>query len=122
VGGARFYWSRAPQLSSTETTITHSAGRRSSQRRALSLVRLRLHLGDLSRQDNYRIEREVGRYPVIVRLQQVPGFGPLISLTFVLSIGDPSRFGKSRQLGPYHAASSVLYRPLGTPSGGPDGR
>ena len=41
------------------------------------------------------------RYPAAQVLQQVPGVGPLISLTFVLSIGDPSRFRKSRQVGPY---------------------
>ena len=41
------------------------------------------------------------RYPEAQFLQQVPGVGPLISLTFVLSIGDPSRFRKSRQVGPY---------------------
>jgi transposase len=41
------------------------------------------------------------RYPEAQFLQQVPGVGPLISLTFVLSIGDPSCFAKSRQLGPY---------------------
>jgi transposase len=40
-------------------------------------------------------------YPEAQFLQQVPGVGPLISLTFVLSIGDPSRFTKSRQVGPY---------------------
>ena len=41
------------------------------------------------------------RYPEAQLLQQVPGVGPLISLTFVLTIGDPSRFSKSRQVGPY---------------------
>jgi transposase len=41
------------------------------------------------------------RYPEAQFLQQVPGVGPLISLTFVLTIGDPSRFGKSRQVGAY---------------------
>lgn len=41
------------------------------------------------------------RYPEAQFLQQVPGVGPLISLTFVLSIGDPARFKKSRQVGPY---------------------
>lgn len=40
-------------------------------------------------------------YPEAQFLQQVPGVGPLISLTFVLTIGDPSRFSKSRQVGPY---------------------
>jgi transposase len=41
------------------------------------------------------------RYPEAQFLQQVPGVGPLISLTFVLTIGDPSRFSKSRQVGAY---------------------
>jgi transposase len=48
-----------------------------------------------------RIE-ELGkeRYPETSVLRQVPGVGPLISLTYVLTIGDPKRFTSSRQLGP----------------------
>ena len=34
-------------------------------------------------------------------LQQVPGVGPLVALTFVLTIGDPNRFVRSRDVGPY---------------------
>jgi transposase len=41
------------------------------------------------------------RYPETAVLRQVPGVGPLISLTFILTIGDPSRFKTSRQIGPY---------------------
>lgn len=41
------------------------------------------------------------RYPAVKLLQQVPGVGPLIGLTFVLTIGDPARFAKSRAVGPY---------------------
>ena len=41
------------------------------------------------------------RYPEAELLRQVPGVGPLIALTFVLTIGDPSRFPKSRQVGAY---------------------
>lgn len=41
------------------------------------------------------------RYPQTTVLRQVPGVGPLISLTYVLTIGDPTRFTSSRQLGPY---------------------
>jgi transposase len=41
------------------------------------------------------------RYPETVVLRQVPGVGPLISLTYVLTIGDPARFRSSRQIGPY---------------------
>jgi transposase len=41
------------------------------------------------------------RYPTAKLLQQVAGVGPLISLTFILTIGDPARFRKSRDIGPY---------------------
>ena len=41
------------------------------------------------------------RYPEARVLQQVAGVGPLISLTFILTIGDPTRFRKSRELGPF---------------------
>ena len=41
------------------------------------------------------------RYPEAKCLQQVAGVGPLISLCFILTIGDPNRFEKSRQVGPF---------------------
>jgi transposase len=41
------------------------------------------------------------RYPETTVLRQVPGVGPLISLAFVLTLGDPNRFKVSRQVGPY---------------------
>jgi transposase len=41
------------------------------------------------------------RYPAATGLQQVPGVGPLIALTFVLTLGDATRFAKSRDVGPY---------------------
>jgi transposase len=41
------------------------------------------------------------RYPQTTVLQQVQGVGPLISLTYVLTIGDPDRFRTSREVGPY---------------------
>jgi transposase len=41
------------------------------------------------------------KYPEAIRLQQVAGVGPLISLSFVLTIDDPRRFRKSRQVGSY---------------------
>jgi len=40
-------------------------------------------------------------YPESARLQQVSGVGTLIALTFILTIGDPYRFGKSRDVGCY---------------------
>jgi transposase len=41
------------------------------------------------------------RYPETTRLQQVPGIGPVTALTYVLTIEDPERFSKSRQVGPF---------------------
>ena len=40
-------------------------------------------------------------YPVTQRLQQIAGVGPLTALCFVLKLGDPARFGRSRDVGPY---------------------
>jgi transposase len=52
------------------------------------------------------LEREINalartKYPQAVRLQQIPGVGPLIALYFVLKIGDPQRFKNVRDVGAY---------------------
>ncbi|MGH6680230.1 MAG: IS110 family transposase, partial [Bradyrhizobium sp.] len=41
------------------------------------------------------------RYPHTKRLRQVHGVGPVTALRFVLTIGDPRRFRKSREVGAY---------------------
>ena len=41
------------------------------------------------------------KYPQVARLQQISGVGPLISLTFVLTLDDHLRFRKSRPIGSY---------------------
>jgi len=41
------------------------------------------------------------KYPAALRLQQVTGVGPIISLTFVLTLEDATRFRKSRHVGSY---------------------
>ena len=41
------------------------------------------------------------RYPQTARLQTVSGVGTLTSLAFVLTLCDPSRFSRSREVGPY---------------------
>jgi transposase len=41
------------------------------------------------------------RYPETGQLQQVSGIGPVIALCYVLTIEDPGRFKKSRQLGAF---------------------
>jgi transposase len=41
------------------------------------------------------------KYPETKLLQQVKGIGPLISLTYVLTLDDPYRFARSRTVGSY---------------------
>jgi transposase len=53
-----------------------------------------------------QLDREVARlgeerYPATQLLQRVAGVGPVISLAFVLTLEDPGRFGRSREVGPY---------------------
>jgi transposase len=40
-------------------------------------------------------------YPEVARLKQVKGVGTLIALTYVLTLEDAHRFGKSRDVGCY---------------------
>jgi transposase len=59
----------------------------------------------LSRQI-YEMEKDIEklskeRYPETIRLRQVVGVGPLLSLAFVLTLDDPSQFTKSRDVGAY---------------------
>src|ERR1700738_3794430 len=46
-----------------------------------------------------QIAKEV--YPQVALLKQVKGVGPLIALTFVLTLDDPHRFRRSRDVGGY---------------------
>jgi transposase len=51
---------------------------------------------------NERIERLAAEdYPQVELLKQVKGVGTLIALTFLLTLEDPHRFGKSRDVGGY---------------------
>ena len=54
------------------------------------------------REYNQRIETLAQeRYPQTALLKQVKGVGTLIALTFLLTLEDPHRFGKSRDVGCY---------------------
>jgi transposase len=55
------------------------------------------------------------RYPETERLIQIRGVGPLIALTYVLTVDDPTRFRRSRDAGCY-----VGLRPRRRQSGGRD--
>ena len=41
------------------------------------------------------------RYPATALLRTVNGVGPITALAYVLTLGDPSRFRRSRMVGPY---------------------
>lgn len=51
------------------------------------------------------LDKEIGsiaeRYPAVAKLIAVQGVGTLTALAFVLSLDDPSRFRKSRDVGPF---------------------
>jgi transposase len=47
------------------------------------------------------VKEAVERHPQTKPLQQVSGVGPLTSLAFVLTVGEPSRFHKSRDVAAY---------------------
>ena len=51
----------------------------------------------------------LSRYPVAGRLAEVPGVGPITSLHFVLTIEDPTRFKRSRDVGPYLGLTPKQY-------------
>jgi transposase len=47
------------------------------------------------------VAQEAARRPEVVRLQTHPGVGPITALAFVLTLGDPTRFGNGKQLASY---------------------
>jgi transposase len=59
-------------------------------------------LSEQIRESNERIERLAEEsYPQVALLKQVKGVGTLIALTFLLTLEDPHRFAKSRDVGCY---------------------
>ena len=59
-------------------------------------------LSERIRESNEHIEKIAREsYPQVARLQQVKGVGTLIALTYLLTLEDPRRFRKSRDVGCY---------------------
>jgi len=56
---------------------------------------------EIKQMDRLVLDLIASRYPEARLLQQVAGVGPLIALSFILTIGDPFRFRRSRELGPF---------------------
>lgn len=55
----------------------------------------------IRKQEQEIVKISRARYPAAKRLQQISGVGPITSLAFVLTIEDPSRFKKSRDVASY---------------------
>lgn len=75
----------------------------SELRQALSYVfSVIVHLTEQIREiDGLIAQLSVERYPETQHLQQVSGVGPITALSYVLTIEEPARFVKSRQVGPF---------------------
>jgi transposase len=72
------------------------------QRALQPLLRALQSLSEQIREYNERIEElEAENYPQVQLLKQVKGVGTLIALTFLLTLEDPHRFRKSRDVGCY---------------------
>jgi transposase len=60
------------------------------------------HLNERIKALDLHIEHlSMERYPETQYLRQVAGIGPITALCFVLTLEDPARFAKSRQVGPF---------------------
>jgi transposase len=65
-------------------------------------------LSEQIREYNERIEKLAQEsYPQVALLKQIKGVGTLIALTFLLTLEDPHRFRKSRDVGCYLAAAGT---------------
>ncbi len=60
------------------------------------------HLNEQIKELDRQIEQlSIERYPETQCLRQIPGIGPITALSFVLTVEDPKRFSKSRQVGAF---------------------
>lgn len=66
-----------------------------------SLLRAIQELTDRIGEYDQKIEGLVGKYPEAKHLRQVSGVGPLTSMSFILTLEDPTRFKKSRTVGSF---------------------
>jgi transposase len=65
------------------------------------LVRMLAELSQEIARFDRDLEAWAERWPVTQRLRQIRGVGTLTALVFVLILGDPHRFARSRAVGPY---------------------
>jgi len=94
-GLAKSLGRRLPRRVKEEDVRAHDAG-------LLPLWETVTSISAKVREYDQQIERLAAeKYPEVARLQQVAGVGPIISLTFVLTLADGQRFRRSRHVGSY---------------------
>lgn len=65
------------------------------------LLKLIGELTDSIKGYDQQIDQLGSKHSAALHLQQVPGVGPIVSLAYVLTLEDPRRFSKSREVGAY---------------------
>lgn len=71
---------------------------------------LRLHLASMDKQ----LRELASAHPVCSEFPTVPGVGPITSLSFYRAIGDPWRFARNRDVGPYLGLTPSILQSGGT--------
>ena len=72
----------------------------------LAMIEPSLHVIDLITKNVRELDRKIETlcrecYPVTQKFQQITGIGPITALSFALTIDDPERFAKPRDVGAY---------------------
>lgn len=67
---------------------------------------LRSHLASMDK----RILNQARTHPICANLMTVPGVGPITALSFYSAIGDPWRFARNRDVGPYLGLTPLLHQ------------
>jgi transposase len=94
---------RLPRADAAYFTTRTGSGVPASLRPALApLYRIVAALSKEIRTLDRQVEQlSSTRYPATRNLRTIPGIGPLTALTYVLTVGDPHRFQRSREAGAY---------------------
>lgn len=67
---------------------------------------LRSHISGMDK----RLRAMAVTHPVCSNLMTVPGVGPITALSFYSAIGDPSRFQRTRDVGPYFGLTPSIHQ------------
>lgn len=101
-GGVKSFGFRLPAYSSASFARKAQEALPAELKAALEpLLRVLAELSQEIKRFDRDIEAWAERWPVTQRLRQIRGVGALTALVFVLILGDPHRFARSRAVGPY---------------------